>query len=143
VKIRIRKNVYGLILLFFILIAIVIWIQVVTTPKIEKFTEFYLLNAGGKAGDYPENVTLRESAEVILGIRNHEDREMGYRIVILLENETIETIEGIKLAHEEGWEKNVSLAPHRVENDTNFVFLLYKNGGEKPYRSLRLSIHKK
>lgn len=138
--IRFRKNTCNLVLLSLILITGIIAVQIVTTPKIEIFTEFYLLNAEGKAGDYPKNLTLRESAEVVLGIRNHEARDVGYSVVILFENEIIETMEGIKLKHEERWEEKVSFVPNKVGENIKLEFLLYKEKEKMPYRGLRLFV---
>jgi uncharacterized membrane protein len=36
-----------------------------------------------------------------VGIVNHEYGDVTYRILVRLDNETIATIEGIRLAHEE------------------------------------------
>ena len=75
---------------------------VATTPKVgERFTEFYVLGPGGKIADYPTNLTLGESGTVILGVVNHEYEDVTYRILVRLDNETIATIEGIRLVHEE------------------------------------------
>lgn len=41
------------------------------TPK-EKFTEFYILGAEGKAVDYPAQLNAGEEARLILGISNQE-----------------------------------------------------------------------
>jgi uncharacterized membrane protein len=129
-----------LILLFLIFLVGVVTLQTITAPKIEKFTEFYVLGANGTA-EYPKNLTLGESADLIVGIRNHEAREEEYRVVILLENETIKTIEGIKLKHGERWEEKVSVAPNKVGKNMKLEFLLYKEKEEMPYRTLRLFVN--
>jgi uncharacterized membrane protein len=111
-------------------------IQIVTTPKIEKFTEFYVLNAEEKAGDYPRNLTLGESMEVLLGIHNHEAQDVEYRVVILLENETVKEIKGIKLKHDERWEEKVGFIPDKARENMRLELLLYKD--DELYRSLQL-----
>jgi uncharacterized membrane protein len=141
VDIELRKTPYDLILLALLFVIGALAIQIVTTPKIEKFTEFYVLNAEEKAGDYPRNLTLGESMEVLLGIHNHEAQDVEYRVVILLENETIETIEDITLAHEEKWEEKVDFTPRKVGRNMRLEFLLYKGMEEKPYRALRLLVN--
>lgn len=116
-------------------------VYLVATPKIEKFTEFYILDSEGRAGNYPKNLALGESAEVILGIRNHEAQEVGYRVVILLEEDTIKTINKIRLKHGEKWEEKISLVPNKAGKNMKLGFLLYKTEEEKPYGALRLFVN--
>ncbi len=54
----------------------------------EHFTEFYVLGPGGKATDYPSNLTVNQSGPVILGIANHEYRTVTYTIEVWLSNAT-------------------------------------------------------
>lgn len=137
------EKAYRLILLLLIFLVGIVTVQMITTPKIEKFTEFYILDSEGKVEDYPKNLILGESAEVILGIRNHEAQEVEYRVVLLLENETIKTIEGIKLRHEERWEKKVDFISNNIGKETKLEFFLYKEENNKiePYRNLRLTVN--
>jgi uncharacterized membrane protein len=44
----------------------------VTPQNINKFTEFYVLNAEGKASDYPKQATVDNPVGVLLGVINHE-----------------------------------------------------------------------
>jgi uncharacterized membrane protein len=131
------ERAYWLVLLLLIFLVGIVTVQIITTPKIEKFTEFYILGADGTV-EYPKNLTLGKSVDLIIGIRNHEAQDVEYRVVILLENETVKTIEGIKLRHEERWEENVSFIPNKVGENSKLEFLLFKKGEKKPYRSLRL-----
>jgi uncharacterized membrane protein len=114
---------------------------VATTPKVgERFTEFYVLGPEGKAENYPTNLTLGESGTVILGVVNHEYEDVTYRILVRLDNETIATIEGIKLAHGEKWEQNFTFTPQKTGENMKLEFLLYREGSEEPYRSLHIWI---
>ena len=62
---------------------------VVAVPREgESFTEFYVLGPGGKATDYPHNLTVNESGPVILGIANHEHKRVTYTIEFWLSNAT-------------------------------------------------------
>ena len=62
---------------------------VVTTPREgEHFTEFYVLGSGGKTENYPNNLTVNQSGQVILGISNHEYRIITYTIEVWLANLT-------------------------------------------------------
>ncbi|WP_042698402.1 DUF1616 domain-containing protein [Thermococcus sp. PK] len=62
---------------------------VITHPKPgEKFTEFYILGPEGKAADYPTELFVGENATVILGIANHEYRNVTYHVEVWLVNLT-------------------------------------------------------
>jgi len=62
---------------------------VVTHPKPgEAFTEFYILGPNGKAADYPTELFVGENATVILGIANHEYRNVTYHVEVWLVNLT-------------------------------------------------------
>jgi len=62
---------------------------VITHPKPgEKFTEFYILGPEGKASDYPTELFVGENATVILGIANHEYRNVTYHVEVWLVNLT-------------------------------------------------------
>jgi uncharacterized membrane protein len=64
-------------------------IWAITIPKVgEGFTEFYILGPDGMADGYPTDLTLNESATVILGIQNHEYRNLTYHIELWLVNQT-------------------------------------------------------
>jgi len=106
----------------------------------ERFTEFYVLGPSGKVEGYPTNLTLGETGTVIHGIVNHEYATVSYRVIIKLHNETVRTIESIRLGDEEKWEQNVTLTPNVVGEKLKLEFLLYMNEGANPYRSLNLWI---
>ena len=44
----------------------------------DKFTEFYILGTGDKAGNYPTNLSVNETANVTIGIVNHEQATTSY-----------------------------------------------------------------
>lgn len=106
----------------------------------ERFTEFYVLGPGGKVEGYPTNLTLGENGTVILGVLNHEYEETNYSIVVKLDNETIDSIGGIRLQHEEKWEQNYTFVPQKVGEKMKLEFLVFMNDEVDPYRSLQLWI---
>ncbi|AEH25457.1 DUF1616 domain-containing protein [Pyrococcus yayanosii] len=62
---------------------------VITNPKPgEAFTEFYILGPKGKAADYPTELFVGENGTVIIGIVNHEHRNVTYYVEIWLVNLT-------------------------------------------------------
>ena len=99
-----------------LLIAIAIAIgylgYVVATPKqSEKFTEFYILGLEGKAEDYPRKLTLGDSAEIIIGVVNHEYKPTSYRVEITIDGIENSELNVGTLAHEQKWEHRASFTP--------------------------------
>lgn len=72
-----------------IVAAVVLLVYVIATPQSgERFTEFYLLGPDGNASGYPTNLTAGENATVIIGVANHEHRQMNYTLEIWLVNQS-------------------------------------------------------
>jgi uncharacterized membrane protein len=82
-------KVLTVILVIAILSSVFALIFVVAFPRQgESFTEFYVLGEGGKASNYPHNLTVNESAPVIIGIANHEHRTVNYTVEVWISNIT-------------------------------------------------------
>lgn len=134
-------KILSIILIASIVLAISTTAYVIASPKQgEKFTEFYILGPNGKASDYPVNLTAGQTGSVIIGIVNHEYSTTNYKMVLKLNNQTIN-------------QQNVTLANNdKYENTFNFTagagakqkleFLLYKLPDDTSiYRSLHLWIN--
>jgi uncharacterized membrane protein len=137
------KSMTDKLLITSVLIAIIavasVVVYIASAPKVgEHFTEFYLLGSNGKLADYPVNLTLADNCTIILGITNHEYGNMTYKIAVLFDNQTIETINNVKLGHDENWSQNYTFAPKAVSDKTKLDFQLYKEGVDEPYRDLYL-----
>ena len=124
---------------------------VIAVPKQgEKFTEFYILGPGGKASDYPTNLTTGEDASLIIGIANHEYETVYYGVELWLVNASFVdnqtqvhqmyffdslnvTLESITPNIEGNWtpqwEMNYSFTVD-IEGQYKMWFLLYKNSQE-------------
>lgn len=138
------NSIVTAILFVCLIAAICATVYIAVTPHVgERFTEFYILGPSGKAYDYPTNLTVGESGTVIIGIVNHEYEDVNYRVVITLDNETIDVIDNIRLKHEEVWEENYTFKPEKTGERMKLEFLLYREGVEEPYRTLHLwvSVH--
>ena len=76
-------------------------VYVVTHPKPgEAFTEFYILGPKGKAADYPTELFVNETGKVIIGIVNHEHRNVTYYVEIWLVNLTYNFTTNETIIHE-------------------------------------------
>jgi hypothetical protein len=104
------------------------------------YTMIYLLDSEG-GRNLPANLRVGENCTVILGVENHEYKNVNYRIVVRLDNETIATIEAIKLAHEEKWQQNFTFTPEKTGEMMKLEFLLYREGEYTgQYVSLRINV---
>ena len=76
-----HERVLNLVLIAALLVAIGTTVFIVVVPKEgEKFTEFYILGPKGKAADYPTEFMAGTPQTVIIGIGNHEYREITYTV---------------------------------------------------------------
>ncbi|MDI9394640.1 MAG: DUF1616 domain-containing protein [Euryarchaeota archaeon] len=134
------------ILVISILLSVATLVYVIITPKEgEHFTEFYILGPEGMADNYPTNYTLGESREVIVGVVNHEYRTVNYTMEVKLENKPLplpENIRYVSLAHNETWEKPLTLTPPDEGRNMKLEFLLFNETDKNtPYRDLHLWIN--
>jgi uncharacterized membrane protein len=108
-------------------------VYVIARPKTgEKFTEFYILGEGGKAQDYPRELTAGEKVTVTVGIINHEYQTVDYSVEVRVGDILVDQAGPLTLAHEEKWEGNLifsSLTTGRQKAE----FFLYRDNGTEPY----------
>ncbi|MFV9631980.1 MAG: DUF1616 domain-containing protein [Methanosarcinales archaeon] len=137
------NKVLAVIMVISIVVSIIMLVYVIVTLKQgEKFTEFYLLGAGGMADDYPTKIISGESGTVIVGVVNHEYQVVNYSMEVFLDNESLELPDYWKriiLGHSQTMEQNFTFLVYEEKEDMKLEFLLYKeNNYTQPYRYLRL-----
>ena len=134
------NQVLAIVLSAFVLGVIGTLAYVIVTPKAgEKFTEFYMLGLDGKAENYPQELTVGEEGNVILGIVNHEhEGDLVYRVEITINSDVNSTIGPLTLPDEEKWQNEVGFTPHKAGENQKLEFILYKQGEDKPYKLLYL-----
>lgn len=82
----------SIVLLISIIAAVATTVYVIVVPKEgEHFTEFYILGSGGKAADYPTDFFAGTNQSLIIGVGNHEYRNVTYTVEVLLTNQTFDT----------------------------------------------------
>jgi uncharacterized membrane protein len=106
---------------------------VVSPKEGEKFTEFYILGPGGKAEDYPTELTVSEEGRVIVGVVNHENECLGYRVELWAGNMKQRTVQTGVLAEEEKWEREVSFSLDGAGANQKVEFWLFVEGKEEPH----------
>jgi len=74
-------RVLSIVLIAAVLVAVATTVFIVVVPKEgEKFTEFYILGPKGKAAEYPTEFMAGTPQTVIIGIGNHEYRDITYTV---------------------------------------------------------------
>jgi uncharacterized membrane protein len=138
-------RVLTVILLLSIIASVTVLAFVIAMPRQgEKFTEFYILGPGGKAENYPERINLGESGPIIVGVVNHEYRNVTYDLVVALNdsnNITRLRTERFELADNRTWQQTLPIQPDHAGDNMQLQFLLYADGNmTAPYRDLHLRV---
>jgi uncharacterized membrane protein len=95
----------SVILTLSIVAALGAFVYAIAKPKIgERFTEFYITGPDGIAEGYSQEVVAGESIALVIGIVNHEYRDVQYRVE-RGEDVGVEHIASPYLGHEETWEQ--------------------------------------
>ena len=114
---------------------------IIALPKPgEFFTEFYVLGAEELAEDYPRQAIVGQLLTVTVGIANREGVTAEYRVEVRKGERQIGGAGPIVLGDDGVWEGPVTYALPAAGDDQKVEFLLYRDGGGEPYRSLRLWI---
>ena len=99
----------------------------------EKFAEFYLLGANGKTGGYPTDIQVGKSAQVTVGIINHEQKVTDYRIEVLINGVKNNEVTGVNLNPEQKWENPVTFTAKQAGADQKVEFFLYHGSDTQAY----------
>lgn len=113
----------------------------ITPQKAEKFTEFYILNAEGKAKDYPEQVIVDHPVDILIGVVNHEYQPADYKVEIKMDSNEVGEANIGTLANQQKWEEKVSFIPKVVGEGQRVDFILFKNGETGPYLKEPLTLY--
>jgi uncharacterized membrane protein len=113
-----------LIVLLVLAVSATVYIVVNPNPG-EKFTELYILGADNLAGNYSTNLNLNESANVTVGIVNHEQATTTYNLVTNL-NGNILTSVNYTLSNNETKLINYTYTPTSTGTNQKLEFDLYK-----------------
>lgn len=116
-------------------------IYVVAVPKTgESFTEFYLLDADGQTQNYPRQLVLGETGQVIIGISNQEQATVTYRVEVSIDGVKNNETAPVTLANEEVRELALGFTPDESGDNLKVEFLLFMDGSSEVYLSLFLNI---
>ena len=77
----------GIVVMLVASVVVLAW--AVTTPRVgERFTQLALLGPGGKATDYPGNLSVGQQATVMLSVTSFEHEPKDYTILIIITSDT-------------------------------------------------------
>lgn len=100
-------------------------------------TAFYLLGAGGKAGNYPAQVNLGIPFPIAIGIINNENEPITYHVKVQIDQRDPESLATVVLKPGEKWEQSFDLLIEHADGSGALVrFNLHKGSAGEVYRSL-------
>jgi len=116
----------SIILIISIVVAIGTTIFVIVVPKEgEHFTEFFILGEGGKASDYPTDFRAGTPQTVIIGVGNHEFRDIGYTVECLALTQTFDESTNISVIQNMVlMDRFVMDVPHNSTEKKTYTFTL-------------------
>jgi uncharacterized membrane protein len=135
---RTSRILYGVLALALVTAAISATAIVVLPKPGERFTEFYILGPEGLAENYPREALVGQPVTVTVGITNLEGMPAEYRVEVVNGEHRVGQAGPVQLESGVTDEQPVTFVPAEVGDDVKVMFLLYRDGGQEPYRSLRL-----
>ncbi len=119
--------------ILFLALIFSVFIGVNLKPK-ERYTEFFILNEKGKAGEYPKKLTLGQNATIIVGIVNHEQATVNYLLQVELNQEKI-LENSMELRDKDKIMQNITFSPSKAGKQ-KLELKLFKDNSSPP-----LSLH--
>jgi len=114
-------------------------IYVRSGPRVgEIYTDFYILGQKGKAADYPNELRVGEPNKIIVGITNHERKDMSYYVLVRAEQIVLAELGPVNLQNGQTYEKETEFILFRPGEGQKIEFLLFKEEGNEAYHSLYL-----
>jgi uncharacterized membrane protein len=98
-----------------------------------KPSEFYLLDAEGKAENFPRQVKSGSPLNVMVTVVNNEAVPTAYRVEITCTGAMVKELATDDLAPGEKWQQQVGFALQTAGLDRKVDFQLYKDGETMPY----------
>jgi uncharacterized membrane protein len=124
-----------------LVIAVCATVLIIVLPQpTEPFTELYLLGPGGKASGYPTDLSVNQTANVTVGVVNHENADTNYKLIVTLANKTV-TTKSFSLANNQRWQDSISFTATARGSGQKLTFDLYKEDAAGVYRSVYLIIN--
>ena len=137
---RTQRRLFGLLGLALVMFAIGATAIIVTPKPGERLTEFYMLGPEGLAENYPREALVGQPISVTMGITNREGAWSEYRVEVMAGGDLLQRAGPFPLPNGDTKEWPLELVLQKTGQDVRIEFLLYRDYGNEPYRSLRLWI---
>lgn len=128
----------GLLVLVLVSIGATAYLATGSRSTNETFTEFFLLDAEFRAKEYPKELQVGETAQVVIGIANWEYRPVRYQVAIESAGLIINRLGPYTLEHGERLHELTSFSLDSADPTQRVNFSLFKDEAPEPYRSLVL-----
>lgn len=123
-----------LIAILIIAVLSVIYLVVIHNPG-QDYSEFYILDSNYNTSNYPNNLTVGESGELIIGIQNQEHELTNYTVEIMKDGKLINKFNKTLTNHERV-ETPFYFKADKSGEKQEMELTLYKNNMTNPYRTL-------
>ncbi len=110
-----------------------------TESTSERFTEFYVLGLDGTASSIPNELTMHEETNVIVGIVNHEGTQVHYKVEVTIDGFPTR-FTSFYLEHEGKHEQQITLIPQHAGPNQKVEFTLVKDIEDSTTQTLHLWI---
>ena len=106
---------------------------IISLPKAgEAFTEFYILGQEAKAANYPGELGVGEEGRVLVGVVNHEGKEISYRVEVVICGSKNGCVGPVELVDGQTWQGEISFVPEKAGENQKVEFLLYRDSETEP-----------
>jgi uncharacterized membrane protein len=122
-----------------------------STPRPgDRYTEVGLYTEQGDelvADEFPSELAVGTSEQVVVSVTNHEFERREYTLAVRFRDsatgrrETVRTVESISVAHDETWQRPVSVTPPFSGNGLYVDFLFYPEASSSPSHRLYLYVN--
>jgi uncharacterized membrane protein len=107
-------------------------------PPVERFSEFYVLGANGKLGDYPTKLMVDRPAQATAVVVSHEQTVVTYTMQTWVGKAIYATTGPFALSNGQKWTCPVKFTAQTPGTKIEVQFLLFRQGDVTPYRSLHI-----
>jgi hypothetical protein len=134
-----RVLTWALALVLLLSLAGVVYVAMVPPETTDPYTEFYILGPDGNASGYPTQLAPGETGTVIVGLTNHEQRAVDYRVAVTW-NGSQSLEREVSVADEATEEFRLNLTAPDESGRYRVLFHLYNESGGEPTPPNRLWI---
>lgn len=130
------NKIIKVVLIAILIIAVlsVIYLVVIHNPG-QDYSEFYILDNNHNTSNYPNNLTIGQSGELIVGIQNQEHESTNYTVEIKKDGQLLDKFNKT-LTNHECTETPFYFKADKSGEEQEIEFTLYKNNITNPYRTL-------